>query len=98
MNKLTLILTLISSSLFAQDKYTLFRPSRVFDGETMHNNWQVLIKNQRIEAVGENLTFPSNSEIIDIPNSTLLPGLIEGHSHLLLHPYNETNWDRCGRS
>lgn len=93
MNKLTLILTLISSSLFAQDKYTLFRPSRVFDGETMHNNWQVLIKNQRIEAVGENLTFPSNSEIIDIPNSTLLPGLIEGHSHLLLHPYNETNWD-----
>ena len=93
MNKLTLILTLISSSLFAQDKYTLFRPSRVFDGETMHNNWQVLIKNQRIEAVGENLTFPSNSEIIDIPNSTLLPGLIEGHSHLLLHPYNETSWD-----
>ena len=93
MNKLTLFLILVSTSIFAQDKYTLFRPSRVFDGETMHNNWQVLIKNQRIEAVGENLTFPSNSEIIDIPNSTLLPGLIEGHSHLLLHPYNETNWD-----
>ena len=93
MNKLILFLILISTSIFAQDKYTLFRPSRVFDGETMHNNWQVLIKNQRIEAVGENLTFPSNSEIIDIPNSTLLPGLIEGHSHLLLHPYNETNWD-----
>ena len=93
MNKLILFLILISTSIFAQDKYTLFRPSRVFDGETMHNNWQVLIKNQRIEAVGENLTFPSNSEIIDIPNSTLLPGLIEGHSHLLLHPYNETSWD-----
>ena len=93
MNKLTLFLILVSTSIFAQDKYTLFRPSRVFDGETMHNNWQVLIKNQRIEAVGENLTFPSNSEIIDIPNSTLLPGLIEGHSHLLLHPYNETSWD-----
>ena len=59
----------------------------------MHNNWQVLIKNQRIEAVGEKLIFPSNTEIIDIPNSTLLPGLIEGHSHLLLHPYNETAWD-----
>lgn len=84
---------LISTSIFAQDKYTLFRPSRVFDGETMHNNWQVLVKNQRIEAVGEKLIFPSNTEIIDIPNSTLLPGLIEGHSHLLLHPYNETSWD-----
>ena len=84
MNKLTLFLILISTHLFAQDKYTLFRPSRVFDGETMHNNWQVLVKNQRIEAVGEKLIFPANTEIIDIPNSTLLPGLIEGHSHLLL--------------
>lgn len=93
MNKLTLFLILISTHLFAQDKYTLFRPSRVFDGETMHNNWQVLVKNQRIEAVGEKLIFPANTEIIDIPNSTLLPGLIEGHSHLLLHPYNETPWD-----
>ena len=93
MNKLILFLILISTSIFAQDKYTLFRPSRVFDGETMHNNWQVLVKNQRIEAVGEKLIFPSTTEIIDIPNSTLLPGLIEGHSHLLLHPYNETSWD-----
>ena len=27
-----------------------------------------------------------------LPGLTLLPGLIEGHSHLLLHPYNETSW------
>lgn len=93
MNKLILFLTLLSSSIFAQDKYTLLRPARVFDGETMHANWQVLIKNQRIEAVGEKLAIPSNTEIVDIPNATLLPGLIEGHSHLLLHPYNETSWD-----
>jgi imidazolonepropionase-like amidohydrolase len=93
MNKLILFLTLLPSSLFAQDKYTLLRPANVFDGETMHANWQVLIKNQRIEAVGERLVIPSNTEIVDIPNATLLPGLIEGHSHLLLHPYNETSWD-----
>jgi imidazolonepropionase-like amidohydrolase len=93
MNKLILFLTLLPSSLFAQDKYTLLRPANVFDGETMHANWQVLIKNQRIEAVGEKLAIPSNTEIVDIPNATLLPGLIEGHSHLLLHPYNETSWD-----
>jgi imidazolonepropionase-like amidohydrolase len=93
MNKLILFLTLLPSSLFAQDKYTLLRPANVFDGETMHTNWQVLIKNQRIEAVGERLAIPSNTEIVDIPNATLLPGLIEGHSHLLLHPYNETSWD-----
>jgi imidazolonepropionase-like amidohydrolase len=93
MNKLTIFLILISTHLFAQDKYTLFRPTRVFDGVTIHNNWQVLIKNQRIEEVGENLIFPAHTEIIEIPNTTLLPGLIEGHSHLLLHPYNETSWD-----
>jgi imidazolonepropionase-like amidohydrolase len=93
MNKLTIIFLFSFTSLFAQDKYILLRPTRVFDGETMYANWQVLIKNQRIEAVGEKLIFPSNTEIIDIPNSTLLPGLIEGHSHLLLHPYNETTWD-----
>jgi imidazolonepropionase-like amidohydrolase len=93
MSKLILFLALISTPLLAQDKYTLLRPSRVFDGEMMHNNWQVLIKNQRVEAVGEKLIIPPNTEIIDIPNSTLLPGLIEGHSHLLLHPYNETTWD-----
>jgi imidazolonepropionase-like amidohydrolase len=93
MNKLTIIFLFSFTSLFAQDKYILLRPTRVFDGETMYANWQVLVKNQRIEAVGEKLVFPSNTEIIDIPNSTLLPGLIEGHSHLLLHPYNETTWD-----
>ena len=30
---------------------------------------------------------------IDLPGTTLLPGLIEGHSHVLLHPYNETTWN-----
>jgi imidazolonepropionase-like amidohydrolase len=93
MNKLTLFLLLIPTSIYSQDKYTLFCPSRVFDGEMMHSNWQVLVKNQRIESVGEKLIFPANTETINIPNATLLPGLIEGHSHLLLHPYNETAWD-----
>ena len=93
MNKLTLFLVLISTHLFAQDKYTLFRPSRVFDGETMHNNWQVLVQKERIMAVGENLKPNQPIRIINLPNCTLLPGLIEGHSHLLLHPYNETTWN-----
>jgi imidazolonepropionase-like amidohydrolase len=37
--------------------------------------------------------LPSGSEIIELKGMTLLPGLIEGHSHLFLHPYNETPWD-----
>ncbi len=75
------------------DSFYLLKPSRVFDGETMHNNWVVLVKGNKIEEAGEmNFKLPANTRIIEI-NATLLPGLIEGHSHLFLHPYNEVSWN-----
>lgn len=77
----------------AQPVTYLLKPARVFDGETMHPNWQVLVRGERIEAVGPNLSPPANIRTLELPNLTLLPGLIEGHSHLFLHPYNETTWD-----
>ncbi len=82
-------------SLFAQGTY-LLRPDRVFDGESPHDNWSVWVKGERIAAVGREADFPaeaSQAEVIDLKGMTLLPGLIEGHSHLFLHPYNETSWD-----
>ena len=89
---LILLLFIFQTNVFSQNTY-LLKPARVFDGETVHENWQVLVQKDRITAVGENLSIPANAEIINLPNTTLLPGLIEGHSHLLLHPYNETAWD-----
>lgn len=77
----------------AQDTLLLLKPARVFDGNSMHPNWQVLVQKDRIVAVGENLKTNQPFRIINLPNATLLPGLIEGHSHLLLHPYNETTWN-----
>jgi imidazolonepropionase-like amidohydrolase len=53
----------------------------------------VLVDGDRIAAVGPNLAAPAGAKIIDLPGATLLPGMIEGHSHLVLHPYNETLWD-----
>jgi imidazolonepropionase-like amidohydrolase len=87
------ISTLIISAQ-QRDKYILLKPARVFDGETMHEGWVVLVKNNKIEQAGA-MTFklPANTQIIELPGATLLPGLIEGHSHLFLHPYNETSWD-----
>lgn len=77
----------------AQPAY-LLRPDRVFDGETLHEGWVVRVKGDKIDAVGLVNTVSSNgAEVIDLNGQTLLPGLIEGHSHLLLHPYNETPWD-----
>lgn len=90
--KYLMIILLFSQVVFAQKIY-LLKPTRVFDGEQMHEGWQVLIKGDKIESVGANLTVPKEAEILDLTGMTLLPGLIEGHSHLFLHPYNETSWD-----
>ena len=76
------------------DKYILLKPDRVFDGEQMHSDWVVLVKNNKIEQAGTMMfKLPAGTEIIELKGMTLLPGLIEGHSHLFLHPYNETSWD-----
>ncbi len=82
---------------------TLLKPDRVFDGDTMHPGWAVRIVGNRIDAMGpavsidaaaaEGGTPQAVAERIDLPGTTLLPGLIEGHSHVLLHPYNETTWN-----
>jgi imidazolonepropionase-like amidohydrolase len=73
----------------------LLRPARLFDGVNPqpHEGWQILVEGDRIAAVGPNLSSPAGARTIDLPGTTLLPGMIEGHSHLFLHPYNETKWD-----
>jgi len=73
----------------------LLRPAQVFDGVNPqpHVGWQVLVDGDRIAAAGPNLTAPAGTKIIDLAGATLVPGMIEGHSHLFLHPYNEALWD-----
>jgi imidazolonepropionase-like amidohydrolase len=68
---------------------------RVFDGEAMHDGWAVIVENDKIVATGpkDKVKEPAGAIKINFPNSTLTPGLIEGHSHLLLYPYNITDWD-----
>jgi imidazolonepropionase-like amidohydrolase len=76
---------------------TLLVPARVFDGVTArpHDGWVVLVRGEQIEAVGPRaqVQVPSDAATVELPGLTLLPGLIDAHSHLLLHPYNETSWD-----
>lgn len=88
--------TLVTEALAAQTAPgLLLRPARVFDGAESHPGWTVLVRGERIEAVGpaERVGTPANVRVVDLPGMTLLPGLIEAHSHLLLHPYNETPWE-----
>lgn len=79
------------------DTVLLIVPARVFDAPrgVTHTGWDVLVRGDRIAAVGlrSTLDVPPTARTIDLPNTTLLPGLIEGHSHLFLHPYAETPWN-----
>jgi imidazolonepropionase-like amidohydrolase len=84
----------IAGAAPAEVKATLLKPARVFDGTRVHEGWGVLVEGERIAAVGPIAELERTSVVtLDLPGTTLLPGLIEGHSHLLLHPYNEASWD-----
>jgi imidazolonepropionase-like amidohydrolase len=90
-----LLLFLVAAPVAAQDSVVLLHPARVFDGTDPrpHEGWSVLVHGDRIEAVGPNIAAPPGAQTIELPGMTLMPGMIEGHSHLFLHPYNETSWD-----
>ena len=78
----------------ANDAVTILKPARVFDGETMHEGWAVRVKGERIDAVGaEAGVAAAGATMIDLPGTTLTPGLVEGHSHILLHAYSEASWE-----
>lgn len=81
----------VAAPLEAQEAL-LLRPERVFDGEATHEGWEVLVRDGRIEAAGPSTPAAAGATVIDLPGTTLLPGLIEGHSHILLHPYDKTAW------
>jgi imidazolonepropionase-like amidohydrolase len=73
----------------------VLRPARVFDGRAVQSGWVVVVRGARIDAAGPaaSTPVPPGARTIDLPDATLLPGLIDAHSHVLLHPYNETPWN-----
>ena len=82
--------------LAAQASALLLRPAQVWTaGEPLHSGWVVLTEGTRIAAVGPagSVPAPADATVIDLPGATLLPGLMDIHSHLFLHPYNETLWN-----
>src|SRR4051794_26599944 len=90
-------LLLLLVPMFAQAQPVLLKPDRVFDGLAgpAHPGWIVLVTGDRITAAGpaDEVKAPADARVIALPGATLLPGLIDAHSHVLLHPYNETKWD-----
>ncbi len=74
----------------------VLRPDRVWDGEgEARAGWVVVVRGERIAAVGPaaSVAVPPGARVRALPGATVIPGLIDAHSHVLLHPYNETSWD-----
>lgn len=93
---LVFFIVFLVNNLFAQNLIYL-KPDRVFDGEKVYEKYGVLINGNKIEVFDSQANIEKklakDTKIIELKNCTLLPGLIEGHTHLFLHPYNETPWD-----
>jgi imidazolonepropionase-like amidohydrolase len=103
---LVVTLSLLQTPLAAQSQTTtpkpldtiyLLKPAHIFDGESaqLHEGWVVLVRGEKLEAVGpaNEVKVPADAKVIELPGMTLMPGLIEAHSHVLLHPYSETVWN-----
>lgn len=75
----------------------LLRPARVFDAVSAepHEGWVVLVTGDSIAAAGPaaNVKVPAGAKVLELPGMTLLPGLIDAHTHIFLHPYNEAPWN-----
>lgn len=93
----TFLLAVAATLPLAAQQAVVLRADRVFDATspTVHSGWEVVVAGDRISAVGPaaSITRPAGARVLTLGGLTLLPGLIEGHSHLLLHPYNETSWN-----
>jgi len=88
------LMTLLSSAVSSKD--IILVPEAIFDGASsdLITGKAVLVSNGRIAQIANLDTLnQGNAEVIRLPGQTLLPGLIDLHSHILLHPYNETNWN-----
>ena len=89
------MMTLFPISQSCLQAQILLKPDRVFDGQDMQEGWAVLVINSAIRDAGPEgeIQLPEGTTVLELNGMTILPGLIEGHSHLLLHPYNETPWN-----
>ncbi len=80
-----------------QDPPIVLKPARVYDGDDPrpHEGWAVVVRGERIEAAGPvgEVKIPEGARTIELPRMTLLPGLIDLHTHVLLHPYDEAVWN-----
>ncbi|MBC3767718.1 amidohydrolase family protein [Neptunicella marina] len=90
------VFTLLAVSLHLRAEQFVLTPKYLFDGYEMHQNWRVVVNDNKIISAGnvKKVSIPKDATRIDLPEHTLMPGMIEGHSHIFLHPYDEADWNQ----
>lgn len=84
---------LLAPALLAQEHVTVLHAARILDvsaGKTLAPG-EVLIRGNHILEAGTKVARPAGAEVIDLGDTTLMPGLIDAHTHLFLHVSNEAN-------
>jgi imidazolonepropionase-like amidohydrolase len=91
------VLVLCSRVALAEDRPLVLKPARVFDGQAAepHGGWVVVVQGETIAAAGpeQAVAVPEGARVLALPDATVLPGLIDAHTHILLHAYDEATWD-----
>jgi imidazolonepropionase-like amidohydrolase len=81
-----LLLIALASTLPAQERTIAIQAGKLIDGENEapQTGVTILVKGNRITEVGKNLKIPAEAQTIDLRNATVMPGLIDAHTHILL--------------
>ncbi|HEX9984636.1 MAG TPA: amidohydrolase family protein [Thermoanaerobaculia bacterium] len=95
MRKLLVLLCFVATTAFAADEVIALRAARLIDGTGAApvQNGVVIVTGNRITAAGANLTIPRGARVIDLGDATLLPGIIDAHTHLFGRELGEPGWN-----
>ena len=97
MRAILLLLSVLALSAAVKAQDVILVPDAIFDGtsDTLIRSKAVVVKSGRISAIIDRSDANASEDlpVVDLSGQTLLPGLIDLHSHVLLHPYDETGWN-----
>ncbi|WP_425392144.1 amidohydrolase family protein [Ekhidna sp.] len=88
-----LYLTLVLAVVISSAQRIKITAERLFDGKAMKSDWGVIVEQNVIVEIGPADKLGAADQAFNYPDGTIMPGMIEGHSHVLLYPYNQMDWN-----